>query len=75
VFKTRKENEKIHVIRGSGGIGNEIALEQLETKEVYNISRSTPNISHPNLIHFTVDILKDGLPEIEKIDTIVYCPV
>ncbi|WP_433778276.1 SDR family NAD(P)-dependent oxidoreductase [Flavobacterium anhuiense] len=66
--------EKILVIGGSGGIGEAIVLEQLGTKQVYNISRTAPNISHPNLIHFTADILKDALPEIEKIDAIVYCP-
>ena len=66
--------EKILVIGGSGGIGEAIVLEQLGTKQVYNISRTAPNISHANLIHFTADILKDALPEIEKIDAIVYCP-
>jgi 3-oxoacyl-[acyl-carrier protein] reductase len=73
-FKARKKMEKILVIGGSGGIGKAIVLEQLETKQVYNISRTAPDISHPNLIHFTADILKDALPEIEKIDAIVYCP-
>lgn len=66
--------EKILVIGGSRGIGSAIVLEQLETKQVYNISRTAPDISHPNLIHFAADILKDPLPEIEKIDAIVYCP-
>jgi len=45
VFKTRKENEKILVIRGSGGIGNEIALEQLETKEFITLAEA-PLIFH-----------------------------
>ncbi|WP_343706264.1 SDR family oxidoreductase [Flavobacterium sp.] len=66
--------EKILVIGGSRGIGSAIVLEQLETKQVYNISRTAPDISHPNLIHFAADILKDPLPEIEKIDAIIYCP-
>jgi 3-oxoacyl-[acyl-carrier protein] reductase len=35
---------------------------------------SVPDISHPNLIHFSVDVLRDILPEIDAIDTLIYCP-
>lgn len=43
-------------------------------KLVYNISRSSPEITHPNLKHFAVDVLQDTLPEIENIDTLIYAP-
>ncbi|MEL1252230.1 SDR family oxidoreductase [Flavobacterium sp. DGU38] len=66
--------EKIAVIGGSRGIGNAIVLQQLENKQVYNISRNTPDISHPNLIHYKADVLVDALPEIESIDALIYCP-
>jgi 3-oxoacyl-[acyl-carrier protein] reductase len=64
----------IVIIGGSKGIGSAILLQQLETNTVYNISRNAPDISHPNLIHYAVDILQDSLPEIENIDTLIYCP-
>ncbi len=66
--------KNIVIIGGSKGIGNSILLQQLETNQVHNISRNTPEISHPNLIHFSFDVLNDTLPEIENIDTIIYCP-
>jgi NAD(P)-dependent dehydrogenase (short-subunit alcohol dehydrogenase family) len=66
--------KKIAIIGGSKGIGNAILLQQLDHNFVYNISRTRPGISHPNLVHFSVDILKDVLPEIENIDSLIYCP-
>jgi len=66
--------EKILVIGGSRGIGQAIVLQQLETKQVYNISRTNPEISHRNLIHYNADILQDELPEIESLDALIYCP-
>jgi 3-oxoacyl-[acyl-carrier protein] reductase len=66
--------EKILVIGGSKGIGSAILLQQLENKQVYNISRSAPEISHPNLVHYSADVLADSLPEIESIDSLIYCP-
>ncbi|RDI58151.1 SDR family NAD(P)-dependent oxidoreductase [Flavobacterium glaciei] len=66
--------KNIVIIGGSKGIGSAILLQQLETNMVYNISRNAPDITHPNLKHFSVDVLKDALPEIENIDTLIYCP-
>lgn len=66
--------EKILIIGASRGIGKAIAMQQLETMQVYSISRTAPEISHPNLIHYTADILKDELPEIENIDALIYSP-
>lgn len=66
--------KNIVIIGGSKGIGNAILLQQLETNLVYNISRNEPEIKHPNLKHFPLDVLKDELPEIEAIDTLIYCP-
>ena len=66
--------KNIVIIGGSKGIGNAILLQQLETNMVYNISRNAPEISHPNLKHFSLDVLQDSLPEIETIDTLIYCP-
>jgi 3-oxoacyl-[acyl-carrier protein] reductase len=41
---------------------------------VYNISRNAPEVSNANLNHFEINILQDNLPEIENIDTLIYCP-
>lgn len=49
-------------------------LQQSEDKMVCNISRTVPDISHPNLVHFQVDVLSDELPEIKEIDILIYCP-
>jgi len=66
--------KNIVIIGGSKGIGNAILLQQLETNYVYNISRNPPEISHPNLKHYSIDVLQDTLPEIESINTLIYCP-
>lgn len=65
---------KILVIGGSKGIGNAIINSLIETNTVINISRSLPLLSHNNLTHHSCDILTDELPNIEAIDTIIYCP-
>ena len=66
--------KNIVIIGGSKGIGSAILLQQLETNMVYNISRNPPDITHPNLKHFSADVLQDALPELEAIDTLIYCP-
>ncbi|NRA92360.1 MAG: SDR family oxidoreductase [Psychroserpens sp.] len=62
------------VIGGSRGIGNAITAQLLEHHKVINISRTEPQQSHPNLEHFSCDILTDELPEIDAADGLVYCP-
>ncbi|WP_338647837.1 SDR family oxidoreductase [Flavobacterium sp. KS-LB2] len=66
--------KNIVIIGGSKGIGSAILLQQLEKNMVYNISRNAPDITHPNLKHFSVDVLQDSLPDIETVDTLIYCP-
>lgn len=64
----------ILIIGGSKGIGSAVLLQQLETNRVYNISRSAPELTHPNLTHYGLDVLQDQLPDIDEIDSLVYCP-
>jgi len=65
----------IVIIGGSRGIGLEILKEQLKTNHCINISRNAPAISDNNLTHYSIDISTEAkLPEIEKVDAIVYCP-
>jgi NAD(P)-dependent dehydrogenase (short-subunit alcohol dehydrogenase family) len=66
--------KKVIIIGGSKGIGKAIVAQLIDTCFVINISRTSPNITHPNLTHHSCDVLKDDLPEIESADTIIYCP-
>jgi len=66
---------KILIIGGSKGIGGAILLSQLEqNNKVINISRSETRVNHPNLEHFSCDVLTDELPHIDEIDSLIYCP-
>jgi len=64
----------ILIIGGSKGIESAVLLQQLESNRVYNISRSAPELTHPNLTHFGLDVLQNELPAIDEIDSLVYCP-
>ena len=62
------------LVGGSKGIGNAIANSLLETHYIVNISRSSPESKHQNLTHFSCNILTDNLPELDIVDTLIYCP-
>jgi NAD(P)-dependent dehydrogenase (short-subunit alcohol dehydrogenase family) len=64
----------IIVIGGSKGIGNAIIKKLLSHSKVINISRTSPEESHANLMHFNCDVTKEELPEIEAANGLVYCP-
>ena len=67
--------KNILIVGGSKGIGKAILNEQLEAgNKVINISRTSPEITHPNLEHHDMDILKDDLPAVTELDTLIYCP-
>jgi NAD(P)-dependent dehydrogenase (short-subunit alcohol dehydrogenase family) len=66
--------KNILIIGGSKGIGNAVLQQQLEHNNVLNISRTEPGLTHANLTHFSLDVLQDELPDIENIDTLIYCP-
>jgi NAD(P)-dependent dehydrogenase (short-subunit alcohol dehydrogenase family) len=62
------------IIGGSKGIGNAIIKLLADTHKIINISRNAPEFAHANLEHFSCDIIKDELPNIENADGLVYCP-
>ncbi|MEM9679306.1 MAG: SDR family oxidoreductase [Bacteroidota bacterium] len=64
----------ILIVGGSKGIGKAIVESLLSSYNIINLSRTTPEISHPNVTHHTCDILEDDLPDIEDVDHIIYCP-
>ncbi|WP_430409173.1 SDR family NAD(P)-dependent oxidoreductase [Kordia sp.] len=66
--------KNILVIGGSKGIGAAIVTSQLKHHNVINISRSNPEINASNFTHYSCDILTDELPDVEAIDSIIYCP-
>jgi len=67
--------KRLVIIGGSKGIGKAIVIALLSFyDEIINISRTAPEESHPNVIHYSCDILKDELPEIDIADGLVYCP-
>lgn len=66
--------KNVIIIGGSKGIGKAILESLIDNYKITNISRTAPSLSHNNLTHIASDILTDDLPEIEKVDAIVYCP-
>ena len=66
--------KKILVIGGSKGIGNAIITSLIEENSVINLSRTPPTLNHQNLTHYNCDILTDELPQIDELDTLIYCP-
>ncbi len=66
---------KIVVIGGSKGIGNSIVKTLADSNyQITNISRTKLEIEHTNSTHITCDVLTDELPNIEAIDSLIYCP-
>ncbi|WP_397362465.1 SDR family NAD(P)-dependent oxidoreductase [Olleya sp. R77988] len=62
------------IIGGSKGIGKAITETFVNTHKISNISRTAPELTHPNLAHYTCDVLNEDLPDIPKVDTLIYCP-
>lgn len=62
------------IIGGSKGIGKAIVRTLVEKYKIINISRSSPELQHENLSHFSCDILEDELPELDAVDVLIYCP-
>lgn len=61
------------IIGGSGGIGKAIIEEIPPEDDIINISRREPEISR-TITHYGLDVLNDELPELEGINSIIYCP-
>jgi 3-oxoacyl-[acyl-carrier protein] reductase len=66
--------KKIIIIGGSRGIGKQIINELVNDNIIINLSRNKPELSHANLIHHTINILNDDLPEVDDVSTLIYCP-
>jgi len=66
--------KNILIIGGSKGIGKAIIDNVVSDNNVINISRTAPDLTHNNLTHYSCDVINDELPEIDIIDTLIYCP-
>ncbi len=66
--------KNIVIIGGSKGIGNAILRNAIQDNNVVNISRNLPEITHPNLTNYQLDVLVSELPDIEQVDVLIYCP-
>lgn len=66
--------KKILVIGGSKGIGKAIIASLIEKNNIINLSRTAPSLTHENLTHYNCDILTDELPQLDAVDTLIYCP-
>ena len=64
----------ILVVGGSRGIGREIVKNLLPDNNVISFSRNKSELEHENLVNYEVDVVKDELPEINELDSVVYCP-
>lgn len=62
------------VIGGTGGIGNEVIRLLPEEDQVINFSRSKLDSSRTDVEDFDLDILQDDLPDLEDLNSIIYCP-
>lgn len=69
--------KNILIIGGSRGIGLE-TVKILENEcNIYVASRTKDNLENKNITHFTFDVLKDDISNIDipdKLDGLVYCP-
>lgn len=66
--------KKIIIIGGSKGIGRATVQALLPNFEVVSISRSSAGIQEEGFSEFNLDVLKDDLPDIDRVDGLVYCP-
>ncbi len=64
---------KTLIVGASTGIGREI-LNLSSNNHCVTISRNNINENSSNHTHFSLDVLKDELPEIDDISSIIYCP-
>ncbi len=63
----------ILIIGGSHGIGHALIKGLQDAYTIINISRTAIETSK-NVTHYSLDVLSDELPKIDRLDGLVYCP-
>ena len=66
--------KNILIIGGTKGIGKAIVEQLVNENLVMCMSRNSTEFSHNNYTHTTFDSTVDELPDVEKVDTLIYCP-
>lgn len=64
----------ILVIGGTKGIGKAIIDLLIEENKITCMSRNVSDFNHENYNHIQLDATLDDFPDLEKIDSLVYCP-
>jgi len=62
------------IVGGTKGIGRAIVEQLPETDTVITISRGEFENKPIHVTHYSLDVTKDPLPELEEVNTIIYCP-
>ena len=62
------------IIGSSKGIGRALTLKLLENDFVIGISRTPSGIDHANFEEHLLDVTSGELPDLDKLDGLVYCP-
>ena len=65
--------DKTLIVGASKGIGQEV-LKQLSDNYCVSFSRNDIDIQSINHEHYILDVTKDELPELEDLNSIIYCP-
>ena len=64
----------ILIIGGTKGIGKAILDLLIEENKITCMSRNVSDFNHENYNHIQLDATLDDFPDLEKIDSLVYCP-
>ena len=64
----------ILIIGGTKGIGKAIIDLLIEENKITCMSRNVTDYIHKNYNHIQFDATLDNFPDLEKIDSLVYCP-
>ena len=64
----------ILIIGGTKGIGKAIIDLLIEENKITCMSRNVSDYNHVNYNHIQIDATLDNFPDLEKIDSLVYCP-
>ena len=64
----------ILIIGGTKGIGKAIIDLLIEENKITCMSRNVSEYNHENYNHLQLDATLDNFPDLDKIDSLVYCP-
>tara|TARA_B100001778_G_scaffold242279_1_gene202604 strand:- start:89 stop:772 length:684 start_codon:yes stop_codon:yes gene_type:complete len=64
----------ILIIGGTKGIGKAIIDLLIEENKITCMSRNVSDYNHVNYNHIQLDATLDNFPDLEEIDSLVYCP-